>query len=114
MPASPELADQRPAAGQANLPAMRMPAKIQRVARFIGVVGDLRGVHEGDTEFACMVVQRRTRRFGIKAMDVIEPRDAQALAVAPKHERAIDQNLETRSFERMRKSLEKALRILGP
>ena len=102
MPASPELADQRPAAGQADLSAMRMPAKIECIARFICVVGNLRGVHEGDTELAGVVVgQRRPRGFGIETVDVIEPRDAQAVTVTPQHERAIDQDLEARSFERI-------------
>ena len=48
-----------------------------------------------------MIVQRGACCFGIKAMDVVESRDTQALVAAPKHERAIDQDLETCSFERI-------------
>ena len=67
MPASLELGDHGPSAGQANLATMGMAAQIEGVARFIGIVGNFGGMHEGDAEFAGMIGERRPRGFAIKA-----------------------------------------------
>src|SRR5713226_3481679 len=97
--ASLELGDQGPAARQADLAAMGMAAKIEGVARFIGVIGNFGRMYEGDAEFAGMISQRRWRGFAVEGIDVIESGDAQALALTLQHERAIDQDLEARLAE---------------
>ena len=101
MAASFELCDHGPAARQANLAAMGMAAQIEGVARFIGIVGDLGRMYEGDAELAGVISQRRPRGFAIKGIDVIESGDAQVLTLALKDERAIDQDLEARPAERV-------------
>ena len=80
---------------------MGMAGQIEGVARFICIVGNFGGMYEGDAEFAGMIGQRRLRGIAVERVHVIEPGDAQALALALKDERAIDQHVEAHSAERI-------------
>ena len=99
MPAALEMGDQRPAAGQADLAAVRVAAEIERVARGVGIVGDLRGMHQGDAELAVVLAERRQRCLGVEAVDVVQSGDAQAVVAAPQEDRAIDQDVEAHPLE---------------
>jgi hypothetical protein len=79
--ATRKLGHERHATRQANLPAVCVAAQIQPITRCIRVIGHLGRVNESIPTFVFVFTERRQRGLGIKAMNVVQSRDSQALVV---------------------------------
>ena len=92
-----ESCRKRPLAGQANLPAVRVSGEIKAVSGG-RLAGNLGRMDERDAKPLRRGRQRRRRRLGIKAVDIVEPRDVQQIHAAGERHRLVDEHPQTKLF----------------
>src|SRR5579885_1989040 len=108
-----QMRDDGRAPGKADLSGMGMSRKIEIVFGRRRGNGEVRRMNEGDAEIALARGkggERRPRRLGIEAIDVVRAGDPQPAAGAPERHSLVHQHADAQLFER----LQEFVRIMVP
>ncbi len=97
--AAAHVGDDRHAARQADLAAVRVAREVQAEPGIGCDIGQLGAVDEGDLEAFGCAVERRPRRVCVVVMDVVGPRDVNLRLGPLDAPSLIDQNVDAQVFE---------------
>jgi hypothetical protein len=99
VPAAQQVGNNRPTAGQAYLPTMRMPTEIEAITRSGGVIGDFRGMDKRDPKTFWRPGQSCQSAARKEPMHIVEAGHDDMLGPSREDGQLVYQNIEAQILE---------------